>query len=122
VRDPKRAIELAQGLCDEMEQNPDFRYSLAVAYLSDGNWKDALREATLAVQLRASPNPFDLFALAIAEHHRGNVEAATQSFAKAEQLMLAQCPGRIELIAWRKRAKSLFEPAETEDADTQSAL
>lgn len=105
IRDPQRAIQLARELRDQDELNPDFRYSLAVAYLADGDANQALDEAEAAVQLRVQPSPFDLFVLAIALQQTANTERASVTLGKAIELMESQCPGRIELLTLRRRAE-----------------
>lgn len=108
LRDPRRAVELAEGLCEQVGHNPNFRYSLAVAYLADGDGANAEHEAAAAAQLRGDSNPFDLFVLAIAEHHNGKADQAAKTLQRANECMAENCPGRIELIAWKKRAEDLI--------------
>ncbi len=107
-RDPQRAVELAQELCEQVGHNPNFHYSLAVAYLAAGDWANAEHQAAAAGQLRGDSNPFDLFALAIAQHHTGKAAQAAETLQRASEYIAENCPGRIELIAWKKRAADLI--------------
>lgn len=120
IQQPDRAVELAMELCNQVEDNPDFRHSLAVACLASGDHEVALREASAAVELRNNDSPFDYFVLAIAEQKNGHNEAAVKALEHAKQLMDAQCPGRIELVGLRRQADELLQSTSSDqDSNTE---
>ncbi|NOX53027.1 MAG: protein kinase [Planctomycetes bacterium] len=108
IRNPARAIELAQSACDQVPENVLYRGTLGMAYYRAGRWK--LCEQTLAtiVDSDLTVRPQDWFFLSMAQWQLGKKADALRSLDQGLACMKKQCPGNREAMRIRREASALL--------------
>jgi WD40 repeat protein len=88
LRDPARAVELAQKAVDLCPKQAMYWNTLGVAHYSAGHWKEAIEALTKSMQLqKGNLESFDTFFLAMAHWRLDEKEKARQWYDRAVQWM-----------------------------------
>jgi eukaryotic-like serine/threonine-protein kinase len=114
LRDPARAVELAQKAVDLCPKQAMYWNTLGVAHYSAGHWKDAIEALTKSMELQKGKlESFDTFFLAMAHWRLGEKEKARQWYDRAVQWLeknkqALQKPHQEELRRFRAEAAELL--------------
>ncbi len=120
LRNPRRAVALAQAIVRAAPRDVRFHNTLGVAYYRVGDWDSALAELQRSTELRAGGNSFDWFFLAMSCWQRGEHDRARAWLQKAKDRMDKNAPENRELVRFRSEAAGLIEgpdPAPSATAD-----
>jgi serine/threonine-protein kinase len=113
LRDPARAIALAQQARQLAPNNPRYAHVLGLAHYRAGKWDDSITALKQADSLRIYPSAFDSFVLAMAHHKRGDKGESVASYDRAARLMQEHSPGNGDLIKLRTEAARVLEIPES---------
>lgn len=111
IRDAKRAVEVAGQAVRKSPSNPDYRNTLALAHLADGDMEKAEASLMLAEKSRKTPSPADQFVRSMIERKKGNSEEADEILAAAIRLADETAPLNPRLLRLRQEAKVASQPA-----------
>jgi serine/threonine protein kinase/WD40 repeat protein len=111
LRDPDRAVELAQKAVDLCPKQAMYWNTLGVAHYRAGHWKDAITALTKSMELRkgAMESSFGTFSLAMAHWRLDEKEMARQWYDRAVQWMEMIGSHNNELRLLRAEAEELLE-------------
>jgi tetratricopeptide (TPR) repeat protein len=116
VRDPARAVELAQRAVLLAPREGAYRRTQGVAHYRAGDWQRAVAVLDLSRELRQGGDAVDRFFLAMAHRKLGNHDEARQAYEQALQWLeknreaLDQDQGRAEeLRRFRAEAEEVLE-------------
>jgi tetratricopeptide (TPR) repeat protein len=88
LRDPARAVELAQKAVDLWPNEPMYWNTLGVAHYGAGHWKEAIEALTKSMELaKGKLESFDTFFLAMAHWRLDEKEKAREWYDRAVQWM-----------------------------------
>jgi tetratricopeptide (TPR) repeat protein len=110
LRDPVRAVELAQTAVDLSPKHAMYRNTLGVAHYRAGHWKEAISALTKSMELqKGALESFDTFFLAMAHWRLGDKDVARQSYDRAVEWMDKNRPKDQELRRFRAEAEGVLE-------------
>ena len=112
LRNPPRAVALAQSAVRQAPRDGVYWNTLGVAYCRAGDWDAAHAALERSVELRAGGDSHDWFFLAMACWKRGQREQARIWLDRAERWMEKNRPRNRELKRFRAEAVALIKPAE----------
>ncbi len=116
LRDPARAVELAQKAVEAAPAEATFCNTLGVAHYRAGHWKEAIEALDKSIELGSSDqDSFDFFFLAMAHWQLGNKGEACQWYDRAVEWMEQNQPGNGELARFRAEAAELLGVSEPTD-------
>jgi WD40 repeat protein/serine/threonine protein kinase len=113
LRNPRRAVALAQAAVRAKPRDVRFHNTLGVAYYRVGDWNSALAELERSIEIRNGGDGFDWFFLAMTCRQRGEYDRARAWLQKAEVWMDKNAPKNRELARFRSEATDLIEGPET---------
>jgi tetratricopeptide (TPR) repeat protein len=116
LRDPKRAVELAQRATQLEASAGTFWNTLGVAQYRVGDFKQAITALEKSMQLRAGGDPNDWFFLAMAHWQLGHKDEARSWYDKATKWMDQKQSKSNELIRFRAEAAELLGITEPQSA------
>jgi tetratricopeptide (TPR) repeat protein len=109
IRDPTRAVQLAQKAVQLDSKNGGHWNTLGVAQYRAGNWPEAIDALQKSNQiLKGSHYSFNAFFLAMAHRQLGNQEKAQQFYQQAVTWMQKNMQDNEELIRFRKETEKLL--------------
>jgi WD40 repeat protein len=114
LRDPARAVKLAQKAVDLCPKQAMYWNTLGVAHYSAGHWKDAIEALTKSMELQKGKlESFDTFFLAMAHWRLDKKEKAREWYDRAVEWMdknnqALQKPHQEELRRFRSEAAELL--------------
>jgi len=108
VRDPIRAVELAQKAIELDPKHTDFFNTLGVAHYRAGHWQDAIQWLDKSAQATQGRNAFDWFFLAMAHQQLGQHDEARVDYDQAVERMDKTAPHDPELLRFRAEAQKLL--------------
>jgi eukaryotic-like serine/threonine-protein kinase len=108
VRDPKRAVELAERAVKLQPRQGMCWNTLGVAQYRAGQWQAAIEALKKSADLRKGGDSFDWFFLAMANWQLGNKDAARQRYDQAVTWMEKHQPENEELHRFRDEAAGLL--------------
>jgi WD40 repeat protein len=85
LRDPTRAVKLAQKAVDRVPDDGMIRNTLGAAYYRAGDWKNAIQTLEKSMRLRKGGDSFDWFFLAMAHWRLGEKKEAKNWYDRAVQ-------------------------------------
>jgi tetratricopeptide (TPR) repeat protein len=116
LRDPERAIELAQkAIAIEPPDGADWN-TLGVAQYHAGQWQSAISTLEESMKRRSGGDALDWFFLGMAHWQLGNKDEGRRWYEKSVEWMDANAPANTELIRFRAEADALMGLAEASDA------
>jgi tetratricopeptide (TPR) repeat protein len=92
MRDPERAVRLAERFISGSDSNPLFWRYLALARYRIGDWPGAEEAVRNSIELLNGGDALDLLLLAAIEHSAGDVEEARSTLAQAHSALAAGSP------------------------------
>jgi tetratricopeptide (TPR) repeat protein len=107
VRDPKRAVELAQKAV-ELDPRGSYWNTLGVAQYRAGNFQEALAALGKSMELQEGGNSFDWFFVAMVHWRLDRKDEARQWYNKAVAWMEKHQPKNEELRRFRAEAEELL--------------
>lgn len=110
LRDPQKAVSLAQRAVELTPGNGDIVNTLGVALYRKGQWEECARVLESSVSLRRGGDPSDWLFLAMVYHRLGNAKAAHEWFRKALAWM-EQNETTEEFLRFRAEAQALLGSA-----------
>jgi uncharacterized protein HemY len=111
VRDPERAVELAEKAVAGDPRNASFRASLGTARYRAGSWEKAIADLELAANARKPSDPAkanDWFFLAMAHWQLGETGKARSWYDKAIGWIDKNAPQSEDLKRFRAEAQGLL--------------
>jgi tetratricopeptide (TPR) repeat protein len=108
LRDPNRAVQLAQKAIELDPQGVDFFNTLGVAHYRAGHWQEALQWLNKSTQATHGGSAFDWFFLAMAHQQLGQHDKALSDYDKAVERMDKTAPQDPELLRFRAEAQTLL--------------
>ena len=108
LRNPKRAVELAQRAVELAPKDGNLWNTLGVARYREGEWKASIAALEKSMELRRGGDSFDWFFLAMGHQHIGDEEQAGTWHEKACKWMDKNNPTDEELIGFRNEAATLL--------------
>ena len=108
VRDPQRAVALAESAVKLAPLDDEIRNTLGLANYRAGRWKEAISALEMAVELDKTVDSRDGFLLAMAYWQSGDREAARNWYERARQGMQANRTSDEELDRFRAEAAVLL--------------
>jgi tetratricopeptide (TPR) repeat protein/WD40 repeat protein len=118
LRDPARAVELAQKAVDLCPKHAMYRNTLGVAQYRAGSWKQAVAALDKSMELGNPPHRLDWFFLAMAHWQLGDQALARKWYRAAALWMDKYAPDNAELWRFREEAAELLSVT-TEDLRQQ---
>jgi tetratricopeptide (TPR) repeat protein len=110
IRDPNRALTLAQKAVELAPQSEWSRQVLGWARYRTGNWQDSVSALEKSILLRKDGgNSYQWFFLAMAYWQLGNKEKAREFYDRAVEWMDKNQPKNVELRRFRAEASQLLE-------------
>jgi len=109
LRNPAKAVEIADRLVAEVEDNAVFRSTLGVAHYRNANWVLATSELEKAVGLRSTEHGLDRFFLAMARWQTGEKEAARDDYDRGLKWLESNLPHNLELRRVQREAAELLK-------------
>jgi Flp pilus assembly protein TadD len=97
IREPKRAVSIAQRAVELAPQSGSYCNTLGVAYYRNGDDDKTIVTLMRAIELRGGGDGFDWFFLAMAHARRGDEDLAREWFERAQTWCLTQDPLSDEL-------------------------
>src|SRR5262249_31945811 len=101
LRDPARAVQLAQRALELEEPIGNLWNTLGVAHYRAGNWNAAIEALNKSCELRKGGDAFDWFCLAMAHEQTGNLDEGRKWYERAVKWMLKNAPQNAELRRFR---------------------
>ena len=108
LRDPARAVELAQKTAQLNPTLPGNFNTLGIAEYRAGKWQEAIRWLNKSTKAGSGGSAFDWFFLAMAEERLGLHLEARDDYVKAIEWMEKHAPHNEELIRFRREAEELL--------------
>ena len=109
IRDPQRALPLAERAVELGPQSGNYWNSLGVAHYRCGNDDDAIAALMQSVELRGGGDALDWHFLAMAHARKGDRDLAVEWFERARQWCLTQNPLSDELRRTQAEAGRVIE-------------
>lgn len=110
LRDPKAALELAQGASDAAPRNPEYRSAAGAALYRSGQWLEACRALKEAIQARSTEHCRDWLYLAMAQCRLQSMTDAATSLKRGRELFMKNHPGNRTFKQLEAEAVALFKP------------
>jgi tetratricopeptide (TPR) repeat protein len=108
LRDPARAVELANKATKFAPTDGLYWNTLGVAHYRAGNWKDAVAALEQSMKLRQGGDCSDWFILAMAHARLGDKEKGRALFDRAARWLDRNQPGNEELGRFRREAEEVL--------------
>jgi eukaryotic-like serine/threonine-protein kinase len=112
VRDPGRAIQLANKATEVAPEESMYWNMLGMAYYRAGNWKAAIEALDKSMQLRKGGDSFDWYFLAMAHWQLGEKDKARQRYEQAVQWREKNQPTNDELRRFQAEAAEVVKEKE----------
>src|SRR5262249_43315422 len=109
VRNPEKALELAQQLIQLSANNGAHWHTLGVAHYRVGDWKAAIGALEKSLELRKGGDGYDWFVLALAHGQLGQNDEARRWYDKAAQWMDQRALKEPTLQRFRAEAAALLQ-------------
>jgi eukaryotic-like serine/threonine-protein kinase len=109
LRDPARAVELAQKAVEGAPEKAAYKKTLGVARYRAGDWKAASAALENSEPLSDAHDATEAFFLAMAHWQLGEKEKARQEYESARQWMAKNQPKDEDLVRFRNEAASLLD-------------